>query len=123
MSNRTYICLDCRTARRAEAAGWAATNLRCASCGQSLWELSSRWRIARKSDDQAWNELREIVNREAPLRQQWVKKTGNARLETIERRQRGLEKQGPSRRRDAGLKRLAKERTEVLSRYFPGAGP
>ena len=74
MSNRTYICVECRTSKRAEAAGGLETPLRCSSCGGGLWELSHKWRIPKKTDDKAWHELKAIVTDAKPVRKERVQK-------------------------------------------------
>jgi hypothetical protein len=76
MSNRTYICVECRSARRAGAAYGLVTPLRCAGCGASLWELSHKWRIPRKSDIEGWDELKRIVNKEEPARLRYLNVPG-----------------------------------------------
>ena len=85
MSNRTYICIPCRTSRRAEAAFGLNANLRCSQCGGRLWELEWRWRIPRKQNDKGWRELEAKVAREAtewlPRREQ----IGREKIENIDR--------------------------------------
>jgi hypothetical protein len=72
MSNRTYVCLDCRTAKRAEAAYGLVADYRCSSCGKPLSELGWRRRIPRKTDGKGWKELQaylhEIDNSWGPYR-------------------------------------------------------
>jgi len=58
MSNRTYVCLDCRTSRRAVSAYGQQHDLRCSSCKHGLTELPWKRRIPVKDDDKGWRDLR-----------------------------------------------------------------
>lgn len=58
MSNRTYVCLECKTARRAVAAYALTHSLRCPSCSKSMIQLPWKRRIPSKSSDDEWEELR-----------------------------------------------------------------
>lgn len=69
MSKRTYICIDCRISKRAEADGGLINNLKCPHCNKKLWELEWRWRIPKKTDDKAWKELEKKVKEEA---EEWI---------------------------------------------------
>ena len=120
MSNRTYICADCRTAKRAEAAGGLNTDLRCSSCGGELWELSHRWRIPKKTDKKAWAELAEIVAQSRPQRDAFIKRRGEDKLAKIDRQVEAFSARKPSGQRDEILKDLAHEREQVLRKYFDG---
>jgi len=51
MSSRTYICIDCRFSKRAEANYGLNTDFRCPTCHNELWELEWKWRIPKKNDD------------------------------------------------------------------------
>jgi len=62
MSKRTYICLECRTTKRAEAAYGLDTDFRCSQCQRSLFELPWQWRIPKKTDDAGWKKLRKVVS-------------------------------------------------------------
>lgn len=123
MSNRTYICTQCRTARRAEAAGWLKTDLRCACCTGPLWELSQRWRIPRKTDTKGWAELAEIVTRSTPARESFVRKRGEDLLRKLDREIAAFSARKPSDQREAMLKDLEKERLRVLNKYSVGGVP
>lgn len=118
MSNRTYICTKCRTARRAPAAGGLNTAFRCTSCGGPLWELSHKWRIPRKDDGKAWAELAEIVARSRPSRAAFIKRRGGQLLGKIDRRIDAVSARKPSTQRERFLKDLACEREQVLLRHF-----
>ena len=120
MSNRTYICTQCRTARRAEAAGWLKTDLRCASCTEPLWELSHRWRIPRKTDTKGWAELAEIVASSRPERESYIKRRGEDLLRKLDRQMAAFSARKPSSQRDEILKDLQHERDEVLRKYAVG---
>ena len=119
MSNRTYICVECRTSKRAEAAGGLETPLRCSCCGGSLWELSHKWRIPKKVDDRAWLELRKIVADSKPVRKEQVQKRGSDFLRRIDWQIGVVSAQKDSQRRQSTLKKLQRERADVLLRYFP----
>ena len=61
MSNRTYVCIDCRTSSRAASACGLKTDYRCRLCSGELFEVSHRWRIPKRDDNKGWAELRQIV--------------------------------------------------------------
>src|SRR6185369_174861 len=58
MSNRTFVCLDCRISRRAVAVYGKPHDLRCTSCKLGLMELPWERRIPKKDDDRGWKDLR-----------------------------------------------------------------
>ena len=120
MSNRTYICVECRTAKRAEAAGGLKTDLRCSSCGGPLWELSHRWRIPKKADKKGWEELAEIVAQSRPARDAFIKARGKSKLAEIDRQIEAFSARKPSEQREKILKDLAHERSQVLWQYLDG---
>ncbi len=120
MSNRTYICTQCRTARRAAAAGWLKTDLRCASCTGPLWELSHRWRIPRKTNAKGWAELSEIVASSGPAREAFIKRRGEELIAKIDREFKAFSARKPSSQRETILKELEHERNEVLRKYSVG---
>lgn len=120
MSNRTYICTRCRSARRAEAAGGLKTELRCASCTGPLWELSHRWRIPRKTDAKGWAELAEIVASSGPAREAFIKRRGEELLAKIDREIAAFSARKPSSQREQILKDLQHERNELLRKYSVG---
>ena len=117
MSNRTYICLPCRTSRRAEAAYGLKTELRCAQCGDSLWELEWRWRIPQKNDDKGWRELEEKVARDAA---EWLPRRaalGAEKLAELDRKIENVRLSRPSESRDRRLKKLIAERSTTKRKY------
>ena len=61
MSNRTYICIECRTSKRAEAAYGLNTNFRCSVCQNFLYELPWDWRIPKRNNEKEWQSLKEMV--------------------------------------------------------------
>ena len=120
MSNRTYICVECRTAKRAEATGGLKTDLRCSSCGGSLWELSHRWRIPKKTDKKGWEELAGIVAQSRPARDAFIKRRGESKLAEIDRKIESFSARKPSEQREKILKDLSHERSQVLRQYLDG---
>jgi hypothetical protein len=118
MSNRTYICTGCRTAKRAVASGCVENPMRCSACGGPLWELSQKCEIPRKSDAKGWLALTDAVLREQPIREALHLKHGTSLLKELDRRIGNLEKQKPSEQRDRKLKKLQRDRREVLRRNF-----
>ena len=69
MSNRTYICVACRTAARRQARyGVNVVSVRCPECQTEMWSLCWRWRIPRKTDDSGWRELAEKVGSDSQAR-------------------------------------------------------
>ncbi len=107
MSSRTYICISCRTSRRAEAAYGLNTNLRCSQCGGRLWELEWRWRIPRKNDDKGWRVLEAKVAHDA---REWLprrRSIGQTKLQEIDRQIESAQKQKPSPSRERCLRLLS----------------
>ncbi|WP_395746657.1 hypothetical protein [Prosthecobacter sp.] len=120
MSQRTYICLPCRSTRRAEAAGGLKTPLRCASCAGPLWELSPETCVPRKSDSKAWKKLAAAVSRCAPARQSLLRRRGLALLRKIDQETQAFSARDPSAQREAILKDLKHEREMLLQKYAAG---
>lgn len=124
MSNRTYICTACRTAKRAEAAFWQATPYRCHLCRGPLWELSRRWRIPAKGNDKEWQELARMVAAEAPLREKCLLDRAQAKLKAIDSRITTLSSQKQQKgQRSAMLSRLRTERAQLIAQHFPEQAP
>lgn len=121
MSNRTYICTNCRTARRGAYGAWLPTAVRCRICSGPLWELSARWRIPKISDLKAWKELREMVDRQRPCRDRYIRSCGEYRLREIDRQLKHFSGRKPSKKRDDALKDLENQKARVLYLYFQGA--
>ena len=117
MSSRSYICLPCRWSRRARAAYWQNTDMRCPTCHGSLWELDWRWRIPRKGNDKGWKELENKIARDATIVLPWRQRTGAAKLANLETRIAQVERQRESDRKVDRLKKLRKERAETIKRY------
>ena len=117
MSNRTYLCIKCRTSKRAEARYGLNSNFRCSNCQQDLWELEWRWRIPKKTDDKAWKELEEKVISES---EEWLKRRteiGQEKIEKIERLIIHFEKQKDSERKYKKLKSVKTEIETIKKKY------
>jgi hypothetical protein len=80
MSKRTCVCLDCRTAKRAEVAYGMVTAFRCSKCSGSLDELGMRRRIPKKDDDKGWKALRVHV---AQWKENWESKRTQTGLKVL----------------------------------------
>src|SRR5690349_2942352 len=61
MSNRTYVCLECRRSRRAPASDGIGLTLHCADCHQALIKLPVEVRIPTRTDGTGWKELRAFL--------------------------------------------------------------
>lgn len=73
MSNRTYICVACRTSARREARyGVNFDSVRCPECQSEMWSLCWRWRIPQKSDDKGWRDLAAKVADEGTTREEYA---------------------------------------------------
>jgi hypothetical protein len=107
MSNRTAGGLD--------------TTLRCSKCGGKLWELSHKWRIPKQSDDKAWRELIALVQVAQPLRRAHTQKRGKELLGQIDWQIEVISNRKPSQAKEAGLKKLRRERADVVAKYFSGS--
>ena len=118
MSNRTYICTECRTTRRGSYGAWLPTVFRCRNCSGPLWELSARWRIPKSTDVKGWNELLEMVARQRPCREKILRCQGQHHLREIDRRVAHYSVRKPSKKRDDALEDLEKQRTRVMRCYF-----
>ncbi|HEX2750324.1 MAG TPA: hypothetical protein VHM91_20125 [Verrucomicrobiales bacterium] len=118
MSARTYVCVTCRWARRAEAAYGLNTRLRCPACHASLWELEWHWRIPRKTDDDGWRDLASKVARDSAVQVPARQRTGTARVIKLDKQILGLERQPDSARKTARLKKLRNDRARTIQRYL-----
>ena len=117
MSNRTYICIKCRVAKRAPAEYGLNTDYRCSQCQQELWELEWRWRIPKKTDDKGWKELEEKVISDS---EKWLKRRpeiGKEKIERIERSIKHFERQKDSEKKDKKLKLLNNEIEKIKKKY------
>jgi hypothetical protein len=117
-NNRTYICTDCRTARRAPVSNGLRTSLRCRSCGGALWELSRKWRIPKANDLKAWEDLAALVARDRPVRETRIRQWCERLLSEMDRKIGIYSLRKPSARRDETLRVLARRRTHLLRLYF-----
>ena len=117
MSNRTYICLDCRTAKRAPAAYGLNTAYRCSQCRGPLRELPWRWKIPRKRKDSEWKQLKEMaIEREAI----WLPKReaeGKALLQKLDRQIAAVSDQRDSDSKEKKLRYLRRQRHYVEKKY------
>ena len=117
MSKRTYICLECRTARRADAAYGLNTDFRCSQCQASLFELPWRWRIPKKTDDSEWKKLRRMVT---DIERDWLPRR-NARGEAIRAKLdaqiKATFRRKDSEAKDSKLKYLRWKRIEIEKGY------
>jgi len=118
MSSRTYICLTCRWARRAEAAYGLKTGLRCRVCHESLWELDSCWRIPSKTDDNGWKDLSAKVARDADVFIPRRHRMGITRIANLDQQITALQNRPETERNTARLKKLHRERRETIKRYI-----
>jgi len=117
MSSRTYICIPCRTSRRAEAAYGLNTDLRCSKCGGRLWELEWRWRIPPKNDHKGWRELEAKVAHDA---REWLPRrhsVGQVKLQEIDRQIETAQKQKPSPSRERRLRLLHSRRRATEQKF------
>ena len=58
MSNRTYVCFDCRTTERVPAPRITRT---CRNCRKRAEHIYYKFKIPRKDDDKGWLELRKKI--------------------------------------------------------------
>ena len=117
MSNRTYICLDCRTAKRAEAAYGLNTDYRCSQCRGRLHELPWRWRIPKKSNNSEWKKLREMV---LEIESDWIPRRagmGQKKLEKIDSQIEAVSRQRESESKEKKIKYLRWKRRDIEKRY------
>ncbi len=118
MSNRSYVCIKCRTSRRAGASGGLKTSLRCSLCSGPLWELEWRWRIPKKDDDKGWKELSDKV---AVDSSKWLphrRQIGEHRLQEIDKAIQALEKRKPTATTTDEVRKLRNQRTKIVARYY-----
>ncbi|MCW1926240.1 hypothetical protein OKA05_27025 [Luteolibacter arcticus] len=118
--NRTYICTDCRTARRARVASGLQTNLRCRSCRGALWELGREWRIPTSGDVKAWDELAAEVARSRPVREALIRRSRERLLREIDRKIEITSLRKSSARREELLQVLSRKRRRVEQEYSMG---
>jgi len=80
MSNRNYVCFECRTSKRADATYGLNTGYRCSQCQGKLHELPWRWRIPKRTDDTEWNKLRKMY---AELENSWLPRKASEGLKKL----------------------------------------
>ena len=118
MSNRTFVCLDCRTSRREAAQGGLNHAIRCQSCGKPLRELGWRWRIPKRNNDAGWKLLERKVQRDADT---WLPKRhqlGQLILEKIDREIASIARQRNSSEKNRRLRKLLHERRITVEKYI-----
>jgi hypothetical protein len=113
MSNRTYICTNCRTARRARVSNGLRTSLKCRSCGGALWELSQKWRIPKVGNRKAWEDLAARIARDRPLREARIRQWGERLISDLDRKIEIYAMRKPSTRREEALLVLTRRRTHL----------
>jgi hypothetical protein len=109
MSNRTYICIKCRTTKRAEAHYGFNHGFKCPICHKNLWELEWRWRIPKKTDDKGWAELEKKVITES---EEWLKRRyemGLAEISKVEKQIEHYQKQKDTDKKEHKIKELYKK--------------
>ncbi len=122
MSNRTYICTDCRYSKRADASYGLNHDLRCPECQQPLHELEWRWRIPKKNDEKGWKELSKKVHVEKIEWSVARNKIREKKLEKIDRTISSVELHKESDRKTRKLKELNSQRTRIQKSYTePGS--
>lgn len=117
MSKRTYVCLDCRTAKRAEAAYGLNTDFRCSQCQGPAFELPWGWRIPKKTDGPGWKELRKFVSE---LEHDWIPRrnaAGESELAKLDAQIDATSRRKPSDARDKKLKYLRWRRRQIEKGY------
>ena len=117
MSNRTYVCCSCRTARRATAAYGLKTALRCSKCRGPLWELDRRWRIPKKHDVDAWADLEMNVLRDEARWSRSLRIIGERKAADLDRKLTAAQNSKDSKRKVTTLSRLTRERKKVSQQY------
>ncbi len=117
MSKRTYICIDCRTSKRADAEYGLNTDYRCPECKNSLIELPWQWRIPKVKDDEGWKELRgKLLKVEA----NWIPRRNAIAKKKLQKLDRQIEQLSHQKETETGtrkLKRLRWQRTEIVKKY------
>jgi hypothetical protein len=58
MSNRTYVCFDCRTTERIPT---GRITKRCRFCRKAAEHVYQKFKIPRRNDDKGWQELKAKV--------------------------------------------------------------
>jgi hypothetical protein len=117
MSSRTYVCVRCRWARRADAAYGLNTNLRCPTCHGSLWELEWRWRIPRKSNVKGWKDLESKIARASAAVVRRRQQIGAEKVARLDRQIAEVERQRNSPKKAAKLRNLRSVRSRVVKNH------
>ena len=117
MSSRTYVCVNCRWARRAVAAYGLNTKYRCPKCQGSLFELEWRWRIPRKSNDKAWKALGAKVDSDSEIGLIRRRAIGADRVARLDEQITQVEKQRNSPQKSAKLKQLRSMRRRTMESH------
>lgn len=117
MSKRTYICFECRTTKRADAAHGLNTEYRCSQCQGKLYELPWNWRIPKQSESTEWNKLKKMY---IELERCWLPRKmneGKAQLQKIDKKIEAISKQKDSQEKESKLKYLKWIRKETEAKY------
>ena len=85
MSNRTYVCIPCRTAARAPSSFGKKTDYRCRLCQGEVYEVSHKWRIPKQNDDKQWAILHKKVVEDQNFYREYHRKNALQQLEQVDR--------------------------------------
>ena len=117
MSNRTYVCLDCRTAKRAPAAYGRNTEYRCSQCRGPLHELPWRWRIPKKRSNAEWKQLGEMVIEAEAVRLPRREAEAKALLQKLDKQITAISNQRDSDSKEKKLRYLRWKRQDTAKKY------
>jgi len=118
MSNRTYVCIECRTSMRAPSSCGLKTDFRCRSCSGEVFEVSHRWRIPKRGDDKEWEMLRKKVIADQEFYRSHHRRQALSELAQIDRQIESVgnqKKETPAKKNK--LERLYSKKKRILQTY------
>lgn len=118
MTNRTWVCFDCRLAQRHPTKRHVAAvpscviggigdgEIRCTKCQQPCRYIGPRFEVPSKRAVKSWNRLREEINQLRSQQRDYLHRRGVRTKHKLERQLADLRALTPSPERDLQIKEL-----------------
>jgi hypothetical protein len=117
MSKRTYVCIECRATKRAEAAYGVNTDNRCPQCQKAMIELPWEWRIPKVNNDIEWEKLRIMLFKIESAWRPRQRALSKEKLDKIDKQIEQISKQRDSEKKEEKLKKLLWQKREIERKY------
>ena len=114
MTCHTFICIPCKSTRRAEPSGTMRSIYCCPTCGEKLWDIGDRGCIPKRGDKKGWRSLSEFVKSLKIIHH----RDGEDKLKKLDREIDIVTARESSEEVESLLSHLRSERKLVINRYW-----